>query len=47
MLFGVAARDPVSLGGVAAILLTVSLAASFPSARRASRVDPMTILRVE
>jgi putative ABC transport system permease protein len=47
MLFGVKPYDPVTLGGVAALLLGVALLASFVPARRASRVDAMASLRNE
>jgi ABC-type lipoprotein release transport system permease subunit len=47
MLFGVRARDPLAFATVGALLVTVSLAASYVPARRASRVDPMSILREE
>jgi ABC-type antimicrobial peptide transport system permease subunit len=47
VLFGVSTTDPITLGSVAAILATVALLASFIPARRATRVDPMSILRGE
>jgi ABC-type lipoprotein release transport system permease subunit len=45
MVFGISASDPLTLGGVAALLAVVSLAASLIPAWRASRVDPLTALR--
>ncbi len=44
-LFGVSARDPLTLVTAVAVLLTVALAASANPARRAARVDPATALR--
>ncbi len=46
-LFGVGARDPVTLVGSTLLLLAVGLTAGFLPARRASRVDPMEALRYE
>jgi putative ABC transport system permease protein len=45
VLFGVRPTDPVTFGGVSAILLFVGLAASYLPARRAMRVDPLITLR--
>ncbi|HVO09839.1 MAG TPA: ABC transporter permease [Vicinamibacteria bacterium] len=42
---GVEAHDPWTLSAVTALLLAVGLAASYPPARRAARVDPATTLR--
>jgi putative ABC transport system permease protein len=44
---GMGARDPVTLASVAAVLVTVSLAACFFPARRAAAVDPAIALRYE
>jgi putative ABC transport system permease protein len=45
MLYGVSATDPATLAGVVAIVLLVSLIASLVPAIRASRVEPMQVLR--
>ena len=47
MLYGVSAWDPETLGGVIAIVLAVSVVASLLPAVRASRVEPMHVLREE
>jgi putative ABC transport system permease protein len=47
MLFGVSARDPLTLGATAAILGSVALLACLIPARRAARVDPVVALRYE
>jgi predicted permease len=46
-LYGVRPTDPITFVTVAALLMIVSLAASYIPARRAMRVDPVTALRYE
>lgn len=46
-LYGVGPTDPVTLSAVALVFLGVALAASLVPAERASRTDPMGILRSE
>jgi putative ABC transport system permease protein len=46
-LYGVGAGDPRTLAGVAAMLASAGLLASYLPARRATRVDPMQALREE
>jgi putative ABC transport system permease protein len=45
MLFGVQARDPVTMTLGCALMAAVSLAAGLMAARRATKVDPMVALR--
>jgi ABC-type antimicrobial peptide transport system permease subunit len=47
LLFGVAALDPLTYAGVAAILIAAAALASYVPARRATRVDPLDALRAE
>jgi ABC-type antimicrobial peptide transport system permease subunit len=47
LLYGVSARDPLTLIGVAAMAVVTATLASLPSARRATGADPMTSLRAE
>lgn len=46
-LFGVAPTDPVALGGAAALMMLVTVAACYLPARRAAQADPAEALRVE
>jgi predicted permease len=45
LLYGVPALDPLSFGGSLAALIVVAVAAAWLPARRASRLDPMVVLR--
>jgi ABC-type antimicrobial peptide transport system permease subunit len=47
LLFQVAPLDPVTLGGVAVLILTLTLAISAGPALRASRVDLARVLKEE
>jgi predicted permease len=47
LLYGVSPTDPVTLVAIGALLLSVTLLASWIPARRAARVDPMVALRHE
>jgi len=47
LLYGVTAGDPVTLGGMVAMLAGVSLGASWLAARKATAADPNVALRCE
>jgi putative ABC transport system permease protein len=47
ILYGISARDPLTLASIAMLLIIVTLAACYVPARRALRVDPATALRAE
>ena len=47
LLYGVASTDPATFGSVALLLGIIALIACWAPARRASRVDPITVLREE
>jgi putative ABC transport system permease protein len=47
LLFGIGARDPLTMVSVAIVLAGVAMLASYVPARRAMRVDPIVALRYE
>jgi predicted permease len=47
LLFGLAPTDPATIAAAVVLLASIGFAASYLPARRASRVDPMNVLRQE
>lgn len=47
LLFEVKPADPLTLGSIPAVLLGVALLAALSPATRATKVDPMKVLRYE
>jgi putative ABC transport system permease protein len=47
LLFGVSARDPITLAGIISILAAVALLACYLPARRAMKMDPLSALRYQ
>jgi predicted permease len=47
LLFGLTATDPLTLAGAAVLLMSVAAVAAYFPADRASRIDPITALRVD
>ena len=47
LLYGVGPRDPLTLAGVAVVLLVATTAAAWLPARRATRLDPAEVLRAD
>jgi predicted permease len=45
LLFGVSATDPLTFAAIGALFLATAAAATYIPARRASRIDPMLVLR--
>ena len=47
LLYGVTPTDPITFGGVSALLVLAAVSASLIPARRATRIDPISALRAE
>lgn len=47
LLFQISPTDPLALAGACALLLVVATAAAYLPARRATRIDPASVLRME
>ena len=47
LLFGLKATDPLTIGTAIVVLTSVAAFAAYFPARRASRLDPMQVLRTE
>ena len=47
MLFGLAPRDPATIGAAAMSMIVLAVVAGYVPARRAARVEPLVALRAE